>query len=93
MVSDKSLANDIEEFIKKYAAKNPNFDPKWDEEEEMFTGPDPIQLLMAAKQIRQGIKPDRIWSEWGSGCFKPYNSSEGKKLHDELLSRIKNLES
>lgn len=87
----KQLANDIDKFIEKYAAISPNYDPEYDNEEDRFTGPDPGQLSMASKLLKIGRKPDRVWSEWNSGCYKPYNDKTGKQLHDSLIKRIKEL--
>jgi len=86
------LSTRIIEFLDKYASISPNWD-KNDEDSPKYTGPDPSLLLAAAELIEQGIKPDWVWSEWGSGCYKPYSSKEGQKEHNEILEAIKNYKS
>lgn len=87
----KQLANDILDFLDKYASISPNYNPDFDDDDDKYTGPDPGQLKIAAIKLKNGQKPNRVWSEWGSGCYKPYNSADGRKIHDDLLKRINNL--
>ena len=85
------LSNEIKSFVEKYAAINPNFDPEYDDDEDTYTGPDVGELLDAAMQLKRGVKPTRIHSDWGSGCYKPYTSKDGKMQHNSILKRIRNL--
>lgn len=82
----KELAERIWVFIETYAAISPN----WDDEngEDKFTGPDVYQLLNCANQLDREEKPTRCFSEWGSGCYTPYTSKEGRAEHDYLVKEI-----
>ncbi len=84
----KKLAKDIDNFIEKYAAISPNYDPKYDDEDEKYTGPDPYELLGCSKFLKSGKKPIKCHSDWGSGAYKPYSSKEGKTIHDSIVDRI-----
>jgi hypothetical protein len=81
-MTPETLPQKIRAFVDKFAVISPNT--------EEFNGPDPHMLINAADLIEQGVKPDRVWSEWGSGCYKPYSSKEGRELHDSLLKEIYN---
>ncbi len=78
------VAEDILKFLDKYAVISPN-------NPEEYTSPDAHQLLNAANCLKVGILPKRVWSEWGSGGYKPYNDKQGKEWHDKLLEEISNL--
>ena len=82
------LANDIDSFLEQYANISPNYDGE--DIDTKYTGPDSYELLGASLQLRQGIKPTRVWSEYGSGTYK-YPNKVGEEIHKELLQRIKNL--
>ncbi len=77
----KELAIRIRKFLDTYAVKPTHLDGQ-------FNGPDPSMLEHAADCLEQGIEPDRVWSEWGSGCYKPYSSTEGRKEHDEIIKEL-----
>ncbi len=79
------LAARIEMFIEKYAAISPNYKGEFDEK---YTGPDPYQLVAAAELLKQGTKPTHCFSEWGSGCYKPYTSAEGREEHKNIVTRV-----
>lgn len=80
------LSERILKFLDKYASISPNWDGK--EEDEKYTGPDPYQLLYAAECIEKGIKPDYPWSEWGSGCYRPYSDKKGQQEHNDIREAI-----
>ena len=81
------LANRIEKFLEKYAKTRPQ-DEDEDEEEPQYNGPDPYQLLVCAKDLREGKKIMRCFSEWGSGCYSPYSSKEGREEHNYLVAEV-----
>lgn len=79
-------------FIEKYAGISPNYDKAVDQYEDRFTGPDSALLWYTGNLIKDGILPDTIpFSSWGSGCYKPYSSKEGRDEHDFLLAEIEKL--
>lgn len=82
----KELAERIWCFVETYASISPN----WDDEngEDKFTGPDVYQLIQTANMLHREQKPLRCWSEWGSGCYTPYSSKEGRKEHDEIMIEV-----
>lgn len=84
----KDLAERIYGFLNKYASVNPNWDPHDEYDEAKYTSPDAHQLEACADLLSQGEKPTRCWSEWGSGGYHPYSSSEGREEHDQLLKEI-----
>ncbi len=86
MIDYKQLASDIRDFLAKYAKLSPNYDPKYDDECEKFNGPDSGMLLYSAEMLEKGLKPDRCWSEYGSGCYT--RTEEGRKIHDDLVSKV-----
>ncbi len=81
------LSNRIYDFVNKYACISPNYDEA-DDESDKYTSPDAYEMLACANLLKNGIKPHKCWSEWGSGGYKPYTSKEGKAEHDKLLSEI-----
>lgn len=84
----KILAQRIYNFLEKYAGINPNFDPEHDEDHEKYNSPDASQMRYCADMLSQDNKPLRCWSEWSNGGYKPSNSMEGRKEHDELVELI-----
>jgi len=44
-----------------------------------FTSPDASMMKYCADMISKGLKPERCWSEWSSGGYKPYSSKEGRE--------------
>jgi len=81
------LAQAIRDFVEKHARISPNYDPtdRWSDPEERFTGPDPSCLLAAAASIERGEKPDRVFSDWGSGCYGEWNDKALQAEHDALV--------
>lgn len=81
------LAKRIHDFIKKYAGIRPN----WCETEdfdEKYTSPDAYELLRCADMLNHEQKPNKCFSEWGSGGYTPYTSKEGREEHDYLVKEI-----
>jgi hypothetical protein len=92
MKSYEALANEILQFLDKYARISPNFDAQYDTEDEKYTSPDASMLKYAANMLLMGKKPtDYIHSEWGSGGYGAYTDKIGKKIHDDILIKIKNI--
>ena len=50
----KQLANDILDFLDKYASISPNYNPDFDDDDDKYTGPDPGQLKIAAIKLKNG---------------------------------------
>lgn len=86
----RDLSKRIYKFIDKFAGISPNYDPEYDDDEK-YIGPDPYELIRAAKQLERGSLPKFPRSDWGSGSYKPYTSTEGKREHDAILTAIKGL--
>lgn len=79
----------IRTFIDDYAAISPNYEPEYGGDDK-YTGPDPYQLLDAAHRLEQFGTIDRIpFSDWGSGCYKPYSSLIGRRDHEFILTTLK----
>lgn len=87
----QKLADDIEEFLEKYANVSPNYDPKWDTEGQKWSSPDASGMFTAMKMLRSGRSPRHPNSSWESGGYSPYTDKKGRKLHDDLVQRIKNI--
>lgn len=86
------LAKRIVEFIEKYAAISPNFDP-WDFDcdiSEKFTSPDATEMLVCAEMLLKGQKVI-CNSSWESCGYHPYTSKEGRLEHDAIILELKNL--
>lgn len=91
------LSHRIREFVDKYAAISPNWNPEEniengdDEIEGKYTGPDVYELLYVADQLDKNIKPTKCWSDWSSGCYKPFDSREGNAEHIKLMKEINDI--
>ncbi len=82
-----NLAKRILKFIDTYAGVRPD----WCEIEgidEKYTSPDAYEMLNCANILMNNQKPNRCWSEWGSGGYSPYTSKKGKEEHDVLVKEI-----
>lgn len=87
----KKLSDRIYSFLDKFAAIRPDFDAKYDDEDEKFTSPDASYMKHCADLLSKGIKPENCWSEWSSGGYKPYTSKEGFDEHESLIKEIYNI--
>lgn len=81
-MNTKLLAKRIRDFLEKYAGKD---------EDGEYTSPDAYQLHAVATRIEQGMPIVRCWSEWGSGGYKPYTSTEGRQEHDLICAEVEKL--
>jgi hypothetical protein len=85
----QETAKKIGDFLAKYAATRPDYDPLFDDEDEQFTSPD-ASILFAAKDLLEKGQPlpkdFSIQSSWGSGGYRPYNDPIGKEIHDNLVA-------
>jgi hypothetical protein len=81
----QELAKALRDFVEKHAKISPRYedDPEY---EDKYTGPDPYQLLGAAECIERGIRPDRVWSDWGSGCYRNWGDKALREEHDALVT-------
>ncbi len=84
----KELAERIYKFIDAYAGIRPDWDAKYDEEDEKFTSPDASQMKYSADMLSKGLKPLQCNSSWSGGGYKPYSSKEGREEHDYLVTEI-----
>lgn len=74
------LAKEIKQFLSRHACLIPYSDE--------YTNPDAYELLRFAAFIENGIKPHRpVFSEWGSGGYKPYNDTQARLWHDSLIKK------
>jgi hypothetical protein len=87
-VKPEELSVKIKNFLDEYAGVIPDFDPEYDDECDKFTSPDAGILFAASEMLAKDLKIQPsfiVFSEWGSGGFKPYNSKAGRLLHDEIV--------
>lgn len=82
------LSERIDSFLLNYACVKPDWDPEFDEEDEKYTSPDASMLKYCSDLLKDGIKPTHCFSEWSSGGYKPYTSTEGFELHNELVKEV-----
>ena len=84
--TEMKLAVQIEKFLKEYAGTVPDGD------ELEYTSPDAYQLEHAAKILRSGGKLlVLLWSEWGSGGYRPYSSKVGRAIHEDIMDSLREL--
>jgi hypothetical protein len=76
------LADRISRFLEKHGIRG--HDGAWN-------GPDSDMMSCSAEMLRSGVKPNNPWSEWGSGCYRPYNDKNGKAEHDAILRAIRGI--
>ena len=84
----KKLAERIYLFLEEYAATRPDWDEEFDDDDEKYTSPDASMLRYCADMLKDERIPDRCFSEWGSGGYKPYTSKKGREEHDFLIKEI-----
>lgn len=87
-MNEFELAERIYKFLDKYAGVKPDYNPLYDSVDDKYTSPDAYQLKQCADELINGLKPNRCFSEWGSGGFRPYTSKEGSEEHDLLVEEI-----
>ncbi len=85
---DINLADRIFKFLNTYGVKEPSNLTKSESLFPHWNGPDSSMLENFANALIYSSKLFYPHSEWGSGCYKPYTSIEGKTEHDELLKLI-----
>jgi hypothetical protein len=85
---DIALADRIDAFVAAHAKTAPGYDPKRDEPEERFTGPDSALLAAAAHALRAGAGVRSVWSGWESGCYGPYSDKAARAEHDALVALV-----
>lgn len=84
-----NLVKCIRAFLDAYAVLMPNPEDEFD-----YNGPDSLELYVFAKRLENGVNLSDIdypFSEWSSGCYKPYNSKFGRNWHDFILKEISSL--
>jgi len=85
-----NLISKITNFLDTHAKLSANYDPEYDDEDDMYNGPDPSMIKATIYYISNNLRiPFSVNSSWGSGCYEPYNSKTAKSLHDEILDDIK----
>ena len=75
------LASAIHDFLGKYAKKAADGSGDWN-------GPDSACFESAMNSLNAGYCPQPVFSEWGSGCYAPSTSEEGKRSHDSLVQWV-----
>lgn len=88
---DKRLAKRIYKFLDRYAVIKADYDPDFEDDAEKYASPDASALRSCADMLAEGLQPVSCWSEWGSGGYQPYNSTEGRREHDELVAKLQEL--
>lgn len=91
MSSDaKELSEEIMRFLDKHAGTAAAYDPEYDEPSERYSSPDASELHVIAARLSAGVEIDRgPWSSWGSGGYHPYNDQDARRLHDEIVEKIR----
>jgi hypothetical protein len=64
---------------------------QFEDDAEKYASPDASALRSCADMLAEGVQPVACWSEWGSGGYQPYNSTEGRREHDELVAKLQEL--
>lgn len=88
------LSTRILTFLEAHAHLSADFDPEYDDEDDMYGSPDAGNLFTIARQLRDhgtlptGLKAD---SSWESGGYYPYPDKEARADHDRLVEEIKAL--
>jgi len=88
----QKLADEIESFLDQYANVAASYDPEWDLPEEKYSSPDADEMNYAKKMLKRGKVPDVPNSSWQSGGYSPLNSNEGKRKHDRIIQKIKDIQ-
>jgi len=88
IVADQ-LAADITSFLIDHAKVGGQYVPNDPfTAEHRYNGPDPFELEATAQSLRDGVPLSRLpFSEWGSGCYRPIQSTKACTLHDSLIVR------
>ena len=84
----QALAQRIYRFLAIYAAIRGDYDPECHDDDEKYASPDASMLRHAADLLMIGQVPGRCWSEWGSGGYRPYASTEGRLEHELLIAEL-----
>lgn len=79
------LAAAIRQFLVEHAKPTPGYEPGTGNPDDRYNGPDPFELERAADMLERGERPTRVWSEWGSGCYRPFGDRHARTLHDALV--------
>jgi hypothetical protein len=82
------IASEILDFLSAHAKSKGDYDPRWDPEEDRFNGPDSSMLYAAASNLKKGLIPRKVHSDWGSGCYHPISDADAKAWHDRLVSQV-----
>jgi hypothetical protein len=84
------LSEEIMRFLDAHANSSASYDPEYDEPGDRYSSPDASELHVVAAGLRAGVEIDRVpWSEWGSGGYSPYNDQDARRLHDEIVGKIR----
>jgi len=87
-MTNEELAAKVFSFLDQHAKEAADYDPKYDEPRERFNGPDSSLMFAAAILLAQGLRPMRVHSDYGSGCYRPWPDATKKIIHDELVREI-----
>ncbi len=71
---------------------NADYDPEYDDEEDVYGSPDAGNLFMIARQLSEQGKLHeltRVDSSWESGGYSPYADPEARAKHDQLVVELK----
>ncbi|WP_327209893.1 hypothetical protein [Rhizobium leguminosarum] len=84
------LSDEIMRFLDAHANSSASYDPEYDEPGERYSSPDASELHVVAARLRAGVEIDRVpFSEWGSGGYSPYSDQDARRLHDEIVDKIR----
>jgi hypothetical protein len=85
-----ALAAEILRFLGQHAKSAADFDPDPDEPSCRYNGPVPATLHAAAEALASGQDVPRVWSRWGSGCYRPLGDSAAEAWHNRLVAAVPN---
>lgn len=88
----KELSKEIFDFLEQYANISPNYDPNYDSYCERFTSPDASELYAFADYLDSGNIPNFVPnSAWVSCGYGRYSDEIGRKKHDDIMVKIKQI--
>ena len=86
------MANRVLNFLILHANMNADYDPEYDDEEDVYGSPDAGNLFMIARQLSEQGKLHeltRVDRSWESGGYSPYADPEARAKHDQLVVELK----
>ena len=87
-MDSKELSKEIFSFLDSHAKLAANYDPKYDDPEDRFNGPDSASLYAVAIALENELDFVMPFSSFGSGCYEPISDKEVSEKHNRIMSEI-----